>query len=282
MPPLTDYLSRRGEILVLLLVVLLSVTLMLLSSARKDEVARSLNDAALMPVQTLAAKARGLVGLRSENDELRAQLARARLDLAALVELGREDERLRRMLDFKSGSRFQLVSARVIAREASHPGGGYKIDRGSREGVRGELAVITPDGLVGKTVLVEPHSSWVRPVVARGCRVSARLLRTRVDGILDWSPEKGLHMTFVPLRSEAAVGDTVVTTGLGGVFPRGVCVGVVTAVEPFPADGSLRLLVNPAVNFSALEEAFVVTGGEGPDPDSEADTGTRHGAATKE
>lgn len=190
MPPLTDYLSRRGEGLVLLLVVLLSVTLMLLSTARKDSLARSLNDAALMPVQTVVARTRGLVGLRSENDALRAQLAQARLDVASLGELGREDERLRRMLGFREGSTFQLLAARVIAREASRPGGGYKIDRGSRDGVRDGLAVITPDGLVGKTVLAEPHSAWVRPVVSRGCRVSTRLLRTRVDGILDWTPRR--------------------------------------------------------------------------------------------
>ena len=268
MPPLTDYLSRRGEVLVLLLVVLLSVTLMLLSSGRKDVFARSLNDAAMTPVQSVTTRTQGLLGLRAQNDSLRAQLARARLDGAALGEQARELARLQRMLGFRETSGFELLAARVIAREASRPGPGYKIDRGARDGVREELAVLTPDGLVGKVVAVEPRSAWVRPLLARACRVSVRLERTRVDGILDWSPERGLHLTFVPLRAEAAVGDLVVTSGLGGVFPRGVRVAEVTRVEPAPSDGSLRLLVRPVVDFSGLEEVFVVLGGEGPDPNA--------------
>ena len=264
MPSLTDYLSRRGEILVLLLVVLLSITLMLLSTGRKDTLARSLNDAALTPVQTIVGGSKSLLGLRAQNDSLRVQLARARLDGSVMEEQSRELERLQRMLGFRETSPFTLLSARVIAREASRPGSGYKIDRGARDGVREELAVLTPDGLVGKVVAVEPRSSWVRPLLARACRVSARLERTRVDGILDWSPEKGLHLTFVPLRAEAAVGDVVVTSGLGGVFPRGVRIGEVTGVEPVPSEGSLRLLVRSSVDFSRLEEVFVVLGGEGP------------------
>jgi hypothetical protein len=200
---LTDYLSRRGEILVLLLVVLLSITLMLLSTGRKDALARSLNDAALTPVQTVVTGARGLMGLRAQNDSLRAQLARARLDGAVMEEQTRELERMQQMLGFRETSSFKLLSARVIAREASRPGSGYKIDRGARDGVREELAVITPDGLVGKVVAVEPRSAWVRPLMARACKVSVRLERTRVDGILVVSG-KG-PASFVPLR-QAAVG----------------------------------------------------------------------------
>jgi rod shape-determining protein MreC len=125
--------------------------------------------------------------------------------------------------------------------------------------VREGVAVVAPQGLVGKVVLVEPRSAWVRPLNSRGCRVSTRLERTRVDGILDWTPGRGLHLTFVPLRMEAAIGDVVVTSGLGGTFPRGIPVGEVTSIEPNRADGSMRLLVRPAVDFDALEEVFLVS-----------------------
>ena len=258
MAALGDYLSRRGEILVLLLVVLLSVTLMLLSATRKDVVARSLNDAVLTPVQSVTARVATLHVRREEADSLREELARAQLTNAALSESGREVARLRRMLHFREEKGWNLAAAHVIAREASHPGEGYKIDRGSRDGIKEGLAVLTPAGLVGKVVLVEPRAAWVRPLISRSCRVSTRLERTRVEGILDWSPDRGLQLTFIPLRAEAAVGDAVVTSGLGGTFPRGIRVGTVSAVEPNPADGTLRLLVDPAVDFAALEEVFVV------------------------
>jgi rod shape-determining protein MreC len=261
----TGYLSRRGEILVLILVVLLSVTAMLLSAAQKDEVARAISGAALTPVQASTSRAASFLIRKAEADSLRAELARTRLDLAALEESGREAARLRRMLGFRDVTTFKLVGARVIAREAERNGPGYKIDRGARDGLREEMAVLNPDGLVGKIVLIEPHAAWVRPLNSRGCRVSTRLSRTRVDGVLDWSPERGLHLTFVPLRAEAAVGDAVVTSGLGGVFPRGIRVGEVSAVEPATADGSLRLLIRPSVDFSTLEEVFVVLGGQGPE-----------------
>lgn len=258
MAALTDYLSRRGELLVLALVALLSVTLMMLSSGRKDELARALNDAALTPVQVAVDRVTNLSVRRAEADSLRARLARANLEITALAESGREAARLRRMLHFREELAWDVVAARVIGREASVPGPSYKIDRGARDGLREGLAVITPEGLVGKVVVVEPHSAWVRPLVSRGCRVSTRLDRTRVDGILDWSPGKGLHLTFVPPRAEAAVGDVVLTSGLGGTYPRGLRVGKVVASEPNPADGTLRLLIRPAVDFGSLEEVFVV------------------------
>lgn len=264
MAPLTDYLSRRGEFLVLLLVLLLSVSLMFLSASRKDAVARALNDAALTPVQSVVARGAHLTARRAEADSLRAALARAQLSLDALAEDHRQVEQLSRMLGFRDAMTWDLVAARVIAREATRPGLSYKIDRGARDGIREGLAVVTPSGLVGKVVSLEPHSAWVRPLDAPACRVSTRLERSRVDGILDWSPVKGLHLTFVPLRAEAAVGDVVITSGLGGTFPAGIRIGEVTGLEPNPSEGSLRVLVESFVDLAALEHVFVVVGAASP------------------
>lgn len=264
MAPLADYLSKRGEFLVLLLVLLLSVSLMFLSGARKDAVARALNDAALTPVQSLVARGTRLTVSRAEADSLRAALARTQLTVDALQEDGARVERLARMLGFREAVSWDLVAARVIAREASRPGPGYKIDRGARDGIREGLAVMTPEGLAGKVVSLEPHSAWVRPLDAPSCRVSVRLERSRVDGILDWTPGKGLHLAFVPLRAEAALGDVVVTSGLGGTFPAGIRIGEVSGLEPDPSQGSLRVLVESFVDLSALEEVFVVVGAASP------------------
>lgn len=266
MAALTGYLNRRGEFLVLLLVLLLSAGLMFLSASRKDTVARGLNDSALTPVQVVLSRATHLTVRRAEADSLRERLAAAQLAIDALREDGLAASRLQRMLGFRDNIGWRLVAARVVAREASRPGPGYKIDRGARDGIREGLAVVTPDGLVGKVVAADPHSAWVRPLDAPACRVSSRLERSRVDGILDWTPSKGLHLIFVPLRAEAAVGDVVITSGLGGTFPAGIRIGEVEGLEPNPSEGSLRVLVRPFVNLASLEEVFVVTGAVLPAP----------------
>ena len=260
MPLLTDYLSRRGEYLVLILVVVLSVTLMLLSATEKDVVVRAINDTAFTPVQILLSSGRGVMALKTENDSLRTELARATLTLAHLEEGAREAERLRALLEVRERSLYDVVTSRVMAREAGRPGREYKIDRGSKHGIRKDLAVVTFDGLVGRVTAVEPRSAYVRPLLTRNCRVSARLLRTRTDGILEWTSDLGLHLTFLPFRAEVKPGDEVVSSGLGGIFPPGIVIGKAASVETVPSDGTVRVRVEPAVNFSAIEEVFVVVG----------------------
>jgi rod shape-determining protein MreC len=162
------------------------------------------------------------------------------------------------MLDFRKRSRFEVVSARVVGREAGRGGRELKIDKGSRDGVRKNLAVMTVDGLVGRVSAVDVRSAFVRPLNGRHCRVSARVTRTRMEGILEWTPNRGLHLTFLPYRAEVRPGDEVVSSGLGGVFPQGVLIGDVARVDPDRTEGSRRVTVRAAVDFGSLEEVFVV------------------------
>lgn len=258
MPVLTDYLSRRGEFLVLALVVVASVALMMLSAARRDTIARALGDGALTPLQVVIDRSLDIRALKAENDSLRAALARSTHALGELRERDREAAALRTMLGFREASRWDLVAARVVAREAARAGREYKIDRGREDGVEENQAVMTVRGLVGRITRVTERSAWVRPIVARGCQVSARVVRTRTDGILAWTRQLGLHLAFVPFRAEVAAGDSVITSGLGGVFPRGIPIGEVTRTETLATLGTLRVFVKPAVEFSALEAVFVV------------------------
>ena len=260
MTSLTHYLSRRAEILILILLVVISVTLMLLSSSRKETVARSITDAAVTPVQSMLTTGDRFVGLREENDFLRARLAEATVEIARLREGDLENERLRSMLEIRPSSSNRLIGARIIAHEATRAGRELKIDKGSQDGLRTDLCVITPDGLVGKISRVAPRSAFIRPLLARHCRVSARIGRSRAEGILEWYSGSKLELSFLPFRAEAKVGDEVVTTGLGGVYPRGIPVGIVSKISEDPKSGAARVEVDPACAFASLEEVFVVIG----------------------
>jgi rod shape-determining protein MreC len=235
---------------------------MLLSSSRKETLARSLNDAAMTPVQTVLRTGEGWVGLRSENEELRRRLAETSVELAKLRENAAEGERLRAMLEIQPATDNRLIAARIVAHEATRGGRELKIDKGTREGLRNDLSVITPSGLVGKITQVTPHSAFVRPLLARNCRVSARVSRSRSEGLVEWRSGSRLTLGFLPFRADVQAGDEVVTSGLGGVFPRGVPVGRVTEIDSDPRDGSTRVELQPAVDFSELEEVYVVLGSE--------------------
>lgn len=268
MAVLTDYLSRRSEVLVLIVVVALSVALMALSSQGKDSMARALSDGALTPVQVAIDHSLGLTRLRSENDSLRSQLAHATLRLSELRERDRETAELRELLGFRESSGWDVIAASIVAREAGRPGHEYKIDRGEADGVSVDQAVVTADGLVGRVSRVTTNSAWVRPLLARNCRVSARLERTRTEGILAWTRDLGLHLAFLPFRADVSVGEQVVSSGLGGVFPRGLRIGEVVRAEPVPSLGTLRVSVRPAVDFSSVQAVFVVQAirDRGPEP----------------
>jgi rod shape-determining protein MreC len=257
---LGHYLSRRGEILILVLLVVLSATLMLLSSSRKETLARSLNDVAMTPVQTVLRSGEAWVGLRSENEGLRQRLAESALQISELREAATENERLRAMLEIGPATKNRLIGARIIAHEATRAGRELKIDQGAHEGLRNDLCVITPAGLVGKISRVAPRSAFVHPLQALNCRVSARIARSRAEGIVEWRGGSRLILAFLPFRADVREGDEVVTSGLGGVFPRGVPVGRVTEIGSDPRDGSTRVELEPAVDFSALEEVYVVVG----------------------
>lgn len=247
----------------LALVVALSVALMLLSDRNRDSFARALGDTALAPVQTIVSRSLDVRDVKAENDALRAQLARAELDLGELRLRDAEAAKLRSLLDLRDRTSWELIPARIVGREAARARVEYRIDKGWADGVDSS-AVMTPQGLVGRVSRVGKHTAWVRPIITQGCQVSARIERTRTEAILGWSRQAGTFLQHVPFRAEVTAGDVVVSSGLGGVFPPGIRLGEVTRAEPLPSRGTLSVSVTPAVDFSSLEVVFVVKEAKGP------------------
>ena len=195
--------------------------------------------------------------LESENQRLSGEVARLQRDLVRLQ--GVEDElgRLSRLTGYERPTPGQGLVADVIYVDDASWLRTLVIYTGSSS-ARLNQPVVTAEGLVGRVVVAAGHYAKVQMVTDRSAAVSAMLRRTRRKGVAQGrGGEEGLALRYVPRQADVAVGDTVVTAGLDGVFPRGIPIGVVAAVGE--ADGLFRQVdVVPAVDFSLLDQVFVL------------------------
>ena len=202
-----------------------------------------------------------LRGVRGENEALRSRVAELEIRLQEQRTLALSAERLQALLDLKPFVSAPTVAAEVIAGFANPGILTVTIDKGSADGVTENMAVITSNGVVGRTIgPLARHAARVQLLIDHnGPAASAALIeRTRAGGMVvgkDGDPP--LRMDFVSNLSDVKAGDTVVTSGADGIYPRGFTVGHVEKVER--GDGlSLAISVRPAVDFRGLAEVLVV------------------------
>jgi rod shape-determining protein MreC len=199
--------------------------------------------------------------LWSENNHLRTQATTLSRENDNLRDAALENGRLRAMLNFRDRFPQALRAAETIGFVGTPVGGRVLINAGHFQGVRTNAAVLTPEGLVGKTVEVAEFTSLVQTLQGDAFGVSVMIERSRVGGILHWLGPNTWTIVGLSTGEDVKTGDLVVTTGFGAVFPKGIRVGVVTKVggQDEPNKGWCR--VEPFVRFETLEEVFVITGG---------------------
>jgi rod shape-determining protein MreC len=203
----------------------------------------------------------------------RARIMELELELASLRRAERENGRLRAMMGYGPPPGFQTVPGRVIGLDLDPLRGVAWISLGSGQGLRGGEAVMTVDGLVGVVGEVRDGRSRVRLLRNEVTPVSVRDTRSRSLGIVDWDPGAGrLRLDQVPFPADIAAGDTLVSSGLGGVFPPDLPVGVVTEVHDPPERLLKEVRVRSFGRFDRLEEIFVLLPWEGPVVVTEGDS----------
>jgi rod shape-determining protein MreC len=202
---------------------------------------------------------RRLIASTRENSKLRRYATELMLENSQLREAVLENFRLRQMLDYRARVPFQFRASRVIAKDRDKTPLSVEIDVGKEDGMRPNMAVVAPEGLVGKLYKVGRHTSTLQLMVDRNFSVSARVQRSRVLGIVTWSELRGLELTAVPRHSDVRVGDVVVTSDYSALFPTGIRIGVVTRVAEEETTLFMRVSLMPDVDFSRLEDVFVIT-----------------------
>ena len=212
----------------------------------------------------------GLRQVKRENEELKRRLDETLVEAQAQRTLADRARGLERLLDLRTRSNLQTVAAEIIAAGGSPDFRTVTIDRGLRDNVRGNMAVISPVGIVGRVVLPTARAAKVQLLIDRNAAMGALIERSRAQGVVMGGGDGRLRMEYVSDVSDIAVGDLVVSSGIDGIFPKGYAVGRVDVVER-SGGGYKRILIKPAVDFSSIEEVLVVLT---PTPASEATEGS--------
>jgi len=204
--------------------------------------------------------------LRSELDEARERLVEYERVSRNLTELRRENQVLREQLGFSQALSFRYISAQVIARDPGNQFSTIMVNRGSVHGMRQGMPVIAfqggLQGLVGRVVVVSLSTAIVQPITDPNSFVAARLQTSRFDGLVAGSQGVPglLTMSYVKklALNEVQYGELVITSGMGQLFPEGFHIGRVREMTAKGYEASLELEVEPIVDFSRLEYAFII------------------------
>ena len=200
----------------------------------------------------------GLINTHNENIRMKKELDSLKIENYLYQEMLAANQRLQQLIQFRNMSDQPVIAAQVIGRD---PTGWFQsviIDKGKNSGIKLNMPVVNAEGVVGKLVSVSDNYSKVLLIIDQNSSVDCIIQRSRDDGILKGLSSKICKLDYVLKSSDVHVGDIVVTSGLGGIFPKGIPVGEVTDVEDPPGELFKDVRIRPAVDFSKLEELLII------------------------
>ncbi|HTC96048.1 MAG TPA: rod shape-determining protein MreC [Terriglobales bacterium] len=197
-------------------------------------------------------------GLRRENRELREQNEQLRIQQAQMAEDAAQGRRLQALLDFKQHFVSQTVAAQVIGSSGTELSRILYIDRGARDGIRSDMAVITPDGVVGKVKDVFPFTAQVLVMNDASSGVGALLEKSRLHGVVKGTTTGDLTLEHVMVDEKVEPGERVLTSGGDRIYPKGLPIGTVAQISS-GNDLFLNIHLKPAADLNRLDEVLVVT-----------------------
>ncbi len=198
-----------------------------------------------------------LRNVRAENESLRQELASAQVEIQRQRALADRSRSLESILQLGSSTELQTTAAQIIGAAANPDFRTVTIDKGTRLGLKADMAVLGPQGVVGRVVVAGPRASRVQLLVDRNAAAGALIERSRAQGVVVGAGDNRLRLEFVSETSDVAVGDLVVTSGIDGIYPKGFVIGQVDSVEKNGV--TYRTIgIRPAVDFSSIEDVLVV------------------------
>lgn len=195
--------------------------------------------------------------IERENAQLRDESARLRISLQRERALAEQSRDLQRLLDLRNATPLETRAASVIAGGASPDFRTVTIDKGKRQGLATDMAVIAPAGVVGRVIMPAARAAKVQLLSDRNAAVAALVERSRAQGIVVGTGEDLLRMDYVAGTADLKVGDQVVTSGMDGIYPKGFVIGQIESVQRGAGEFT-AVVVRSSVDFSSLESVLVV------------------------
>jgi rod shape-determining protein MreC len=200
----------------------------------------------------------GLINVRDVNRELNRAIDALRMENNQYRELITTNRRLQKLFQFKETIDYPVLAVQVIGRD---PTGWFKsviIDKGAKSGLKINMAVVNASGVVGRLVSVSPKYAKVLLIIDQNSAVDCIIQRSREKSIVKGFTSKICKLDYVVKTSDVVVGDKVITSGMGRVFPKGLPVGEVIGVGSRPGELFKDIKIRPMVDFSKLEELLVI------------------------
>ncbi len=234
-----------------------SLLMIFSSSEHQASTTRFLTATIFYPLQLTFNQITLIKDVFSENRRLRMHNAQLSVKISALQEQAAEYERLRELLGFSKAWSYELISARVVARDPSLAYRSVVINAGKKDSILNFMPVVTERGVVGKVIQSLNGISLVQLLKDPSNRISVLSRRNRTVAILETGDGQNFFMR-VRSHEDYQVGDTIVTSGLGGIYPCGLKVGIVKDIRAGSDPLFKRVFIRPSVDFEHLEELFVI------------------------
>ncbi len=231
--------------------------------ARNDPIVRgtrALNLELISSIESRVSWAGQFVGAVAENGDLRRENVLLNSQLARLNVALRENEALSAALEFKETADFNMVAARIVSKDIFGQNGFLTLDVGARDGVKPDMPAVSHQGILGRVVLVSARHSRVMSYLNTGFRVPVEVLPSVAAGMVSWSGVRSDRLQLENLVKTEVVnlGDTVITSSTSRIFPEGVPVGMIVALDTLPGLNYLHASVEPFAMISRARHAFVL------------------------
>lgn len=199
---------------------------------------------------------------QTENDELKQEVQKLKVEVQTAQSMKAENERLKSLLELKEHTPYNFLAAQIIGRDASAWFSTSIINRGSLDGVKLNMPIVTNGGLVGRVTAVSPLTAQIDLITKNKSGVGAvigELDGSNTLGVISGSGKKDLlEMGYVPGSVEVAVGEVVYTTGQDGIYPAGLKLGEVVEVRPGSATVAKQIFVKPSAGLSSMQEVAIL------------------------